>query len=155
AGFDRGFGGAKRPLRILLVAGGDFGVGQDNRREADLFHAIGDEVNARAVVRLVGITGRILEEARLAFVIPFGVTAGDALLICLIENDVAVGDDEIPGVVDGNLVCLQPIGADARIDVPLANLDAVLLWPGERLMTADDFQGVARLYGRKFSRRGP
>jgi hypothetical protein len=44
---------------------------------------------------LIGVSGRVFKEAGLGSVIPFRVTAGDALLICLIEDNVAVGDYQI------------------------------------------------------------
>src|SRR5690242_294072 len=109
AGFDRCLLCAKAPLRHLFFARGDLAVVDDDRRQINSLDAIGSEIHPRAVLGLIGIARRVYEEAGLGPVIPFGVTSGDALLITLVKNDVAIGDDYIGCVVDRDFVSLQTI----------------------------------------------
>jgi len=121
---------AKTPLRFFFIAGGQLDVRQHNRREIDPFDPIGDEIHARAVARLICVAGRINKKSGLRTIVPFGVAAGDALLIALVENHVAVGDQEILGVVNGDLVRLQTISSDARVDIAFTDRDATFLGLG-------------------------
>src|ERR1051326_4494576 len=91
ARFDPRLPGMKAPLRDLFFTGRNLTIGYHDRVEADAFDSIRNKVHARAVVRLICISGRIHKETGLIFVIPFGMAAGDALLLALIEDDVAIG----------------------------------------------------------------
>ncbi len=53
------------------------------------------------------------------------MTAGDALLIALIENHVAFSDNLVRRVVHSHFVGLQAIRADARVNVAFANQYAI------------------------------
>src|SRR5258708_29209657 len=112
---------AKAPLRLFFIARGHLAIDDDDRVEADLLDSIGGEVHARAVLTLIGIAGRVDEEAGLRLVIPFRTAPGDALLIALIENHLAFGDDFFGRFVNSDLVGLQAVRADARIHVALIN----------------------------------
>jgi len=66
--------------------------------------------------------------------------AGNALLIALIENHVALGHDFIRGVVHGNFVRLQTVSADARIDVSFADGYARFFWSRYRFLVTSYLQ---------------
>ena len=108
------------PLRNFFVAGSDFGILNDNCIEADFLDAIGSEVHPRAIVCAVRVSSGVNKEARFRFVIPFSVTARNALLIALIKDDVAVSDHLVGRVIHSHLVSLQPICADPRVNVAFA-----------------------------------
>ena len=114
----------KTPLRNVFIAGGDQHVGGDDRVETDLFDAIGCEIDTRAVLRLVCEAGGVFEVTGFGAVVPLATRAGDALLVCLIENDAAFGDYAILGFVNSDLVCLQAVSADADVDVAFVMSDA-------------------------------
>src|SRR5437764_7398726 len=104
---------SETPLWFLLVARGNLHVRQNDGSEIYSLDAIRDEVHAGAVIRLIGIARRVNKEPGLRLVVPFGMAAGDALLIALIENDVAVSDNQVRGVIDGDFVSLHPKSTDA------------------------------------------
>src|SRR5439155_15377155 len=126
AGFDSRLLGAKAPLRHFFLTSGNLAIRNHDGIETDLLDPIGDEIHARAVVSLIRIAGRIDEETGLRLVVPLRVTAGDALLVALIENDVAVRDYLIRGVINGYFVGLQSVRPDVRVDIPFTNRDAGL-----------------------------
>jgi len=126
AGLDPRLLGMKAPLRHFFFASSNLSIGNYDGIETDSLNPIGDEVHACAVVRLICIAGRVNEEARLGFVVPLRVAPGDALLIALIEDDVAVCDYLIRGVINGYFVGLQSVRPDARVDIPFTNRDAGL-----------------------------
>ena len=99
-------------------------IGNYDGVETDSLNPIGDEVHARAVVGLICIAGRVDEETGLRPVVPLCVAARDALLIALIEHNVAVCDYLIRGVINGYFVGLQSVRPNARVDIPFANGDA-------------------------------
>ena len=78
----------------------------------------------------------------LGSIVPFGARAGDALLLTLIEYDVAFRNHFVRRFVDGYFVGLQTIGADARIDVSLINKNARFFWSGNRLRARIHFEQV-------------
>ena len=120
----------KAPLRHFVLTSGNLAIRNHDGIEADFLNPIGDEIHARAVIGLICIAGRVDEETGLGLVVPLRVTAGDALLIALIEDDVAIGDYLVRGVINGDFVRLQSVGSDARIDVAFANRDAALFRTG-------------------------
>src|SRR5260370_12065879 len=99
AGLDPRPLGAKAPLRSFFIARGHLAIDDDDRVETDPLDSVGREVHPRAVLSLIGIAGRVDEEARLRFVIPFRAAAGDALLIALIEDHVAFADHLVGRVI--------------------------------------------------------
>src|SRR2546423_1042258 len=120
-GLDRDLPGTKAPLWNFFVTRSYLAIDNDDRVQAHPLHAICGEVHACAVLSLVRVARRVNKESRFSFVIPFSVAAGDALLIALIEDDVSVGYNFIRRVVNGDLVGLQTIRADARVDVSFAD----------------------------------
>ena len=81
------------------------------------------------------------------------MTAGNALLIALIENHVAVRDHQVLRVVGGYLVGLQSESADARIDGAFANFHAGFFCTSDGLVRADYIQRIAGLYRRNLACR--
>src|SRR5439155_1830683 len=99
----------KAPLRHFFIAGGYLDILGNDGIKADLINSIGGEVHPRAVLSLVGVTGRVDEVAGLGLVVPFRPAARDALLIALIENYVAFRHDFVGRLVNSYLVGLQSI----------------------------------------------
>ncbi len=110
-----------------------------------MLDAVGSEINPRAVLGLIGEAGGVQEEAGLGSVVPLGARAGDALLVALIEHDVAFGDDFVSRFIDSHFVGLQAIGADARVDVSFVNKDARFFRSGNCLRAGIDLEQVSRL----------
>ncbi len=117
AGLDRRLARVKTPLRNVFITSCDLHVGGDDRVETDLLDAIGGEVNTRAVLCLVCEAGGVDEVTGLGAIVPLAARAGDSLLIRLIENDAAFGDDSVLCFVNRDLVSLKTISADANVDV--------------------------------------
>src|SRR5258707_5517470 len=140
---------AKAPLRLFFIARGHLAIDDDDRVKADLLDSIGGEVHPRAVLTLIGVAGRVDEETGLRLVIPFPAAARDALVITLIANHVAFGDDFVGRFVNSDLVGLQAVRADARVDVALINFDDRALRPSRSLLVGSDVTRVARMYGRR------
>ena len=149
AGLDPRPLGVKAPLRLFFIARGNLAIDDDDRVQADPLDSISGEVHPRAVLSLIGIAGRVDEKAGLRFVIPFRAAAGDALLIALIENHVAFGDDFVCRFVNRHFVGLQAVRADARVDIAFINFDNLTLRPTRSLFGGIDAQRVARLYRRR------
>src|SRR5258708_16697489 len=80
---------AKAPLRLFFIARGHLAIDDNDRVEADLLDSIGGEVHPRAVLTLIGISGRVDEEAGLRLLISFRPAPRDALPISLIPNHLA------------------------------------------------------------------
>src|SRR6185503_15058797 len=92
AGFDRGSLGLKTPFGHFFITRRNLAIDYHNLVVSNLLDAIGGEIHARAVLRLIGVTRRVNKEAGLGLVVPLCMTARDALLIALIKDDVAFGD---------------------------------------------------------------
>jgi len=83
------------------------------------------------------------------------VAAGDALLIALIENDVAIGDGEVGRFKHRDFVGLQAISANADVNISVVDRDDRTLCSGYSLLRSIDSQEISGLYGRNFSRCRP
>ncbi len=128
----------KTPLGNFFIAGRDFAVDDHDRVEADFLNSIGSEVHSRAVLRLIGIAGRVNKEAGLGLIIPFGPAASNALLFALIKYHITFGNYLVGRVINGHLIGLQPVGADACVDVAFANRDMGPFGPGDGFLNASD-----------------
>src|SRR6185437_16109748 len=93
----------------------------------DSLHTISGEINSRAVLCRVCVTGGVDEVTGLRAVVPLTTRARDALYIRLIENDAAFRDDSVLRFVNGDLIGLESISADARVDVTFIMKDARVL----------------------------
>ena len=136
----------KTPLRHVFVTCRHLHVHRDDRVETDLLNAIGGEIDTRAVLRLVGVAGGVDEVAGLRLVVPLGARTGDALLIALVENDAAFGDDSVFCVEDRYLVGLQTVRADTDVNVSFVNDNARVFRSGRVLfgrVNADSIGGRA------------
>jgi hypothetical protein len=60
------------------------------------------------------------------------------LLIRLIENDAAFSDYSVLGFVNGDLVSLKSVGADANVNVSFVNNDARVFRTGAALLRRFD-----------------
>src|SRR5207237_9703403 len=119
AGFDSRPFRVKAPLGHFFFASGNLPIDNYDSIETDSLNPIGDEIHARAIVGLICIAGRVDEETGLRPAVPLCVAAADALLIALIEHNVAVCDYLIRGVINGYFVGLQSLRPDARVHIPL------------------------------------
>jgi len=146
ARFDRGSPGVKTPLGNFFIARGDLAVDYDDRIETDFLNAISGEIHSRTVLCLIGIAGRVDKEAGLGFVIPFRAAASDALLIALIKDYVTFGDHFVGRLINRNLVSLQAIGANARIDIAFVNFDDRAFGSRHSLGGGIDNQRITGLY---------
>ena len=116
----------KTPFRNVFIAGGNLRVGDDDRVETDLLDSICREVDARAVLCLIGVTGRVDEVTGFGAIVPLSARACDALLVRLIENHTAFGDDAVLSFVISHFISLQAIRADAHVDVSFINNDVCI-----------------------------
>ena len=138
AGLNGCFACVEAPLRHVFVTGRHLHVQRHDRVEADALHAIGGEVDARSVLRLIGVAGGVDEVTGLGAIVPIRARTGDALQIRLIENDVAFRDDSVFRLVDSDFVCLQAIRADAHVNVAFVNKNARVFRPGRGLLRSVD-----------------
>ena len=83
------------------------------------------------------------------------MTAGDALLIALIENHVAFSDDFVRGVVNRHFVGLQTICPDTRVHVAFANRNAIICRTRNTLSITDDTKCFGALCALLLSRGWP
>ena len=96
----------KAPLGNFLIAGGNLRIFRHDRVETDALDSVCREIESGAILCLVCKSRRVDKEARLRSVVPLGTRARDALLVTLIEYDVAFGDHTVRRFVDSDLVCL-------------------------------------------------
>ncbi len=86
--------------------------------------------------------------AELCLVIPNAGRTGNALVVALIEYDTAFGDHLIFAFVDGDLVGLQAVDAEAHIDMSLMCDDAFSVFAFDGLVIGihDDLAVAAFLF---------
>ena len=76
---------------------------------------------------MVGKSCRVFEVAELGFVIPDAAGTGDALIVALVKNHAAFGNDLVFRLVDGYLVGLHPVDAVVSVDIAFVNDNAFAL----------------------------
>ena len=79
------------------------------------------------------------------------MTARDALLIPLIENDITVRDHQVRGVIDSDFVGLQTIAAYARVDIPFTSSNQSILRTSRCLRVAIHGQRIPCLDRRQLT----